>query len=236
MADNMLRRERQKQETRAKIVEAATQLLLEEGTHGFSMRKLAARIGYSATAIYFHFPDKEALLGEIVDRRFMAFRKAFERIGRENDPMLRLMKMGIAFVEFAMEHPDSYRFMFMNTSLKVLPKAGLIERGNPAQDCYAYLRATVEEGIVAGRFRKEFDDSDELAQLFFSGVHGLVALHIARGEDPWVDWRPIRPTARKMVESLIRGLSRDGETLTVPTGTVFSQAATVEGEPETNHA
>jgi len=46
-----------------------------------------------------------------------------------------------------------------------------------------------------------------LAQLFMSGTHGIVSLHIARGKDPWVHWRPVRQTARLMVEALIRGLT-----------------------------
>lgn len=205
------RRDRAKQETRELILEAATELLIAGGVAGFSMRKLAAKIGYTATAIYFHFPDKDSLLGAVVDQQFIAFRKSFERIGKVTHAVERLAKMGKAFVDFALEHPDHYQFMFMNTSIKALPKGGGIERGNPAQDCYAFLRATVQESLSAGRFRAEFKDADQLAQLFFAGVHGLVALHIARGEDPWVEWRPIRPTAKKMVEALLRGLLREGE-------------------------
>ncbi|NJM77831.1 MAG: hypothetical protein HC852_21205 [Acaryochloridaceae cyanobacterium RU_4_10] len=31
---------------------------------------------------------------------------------------------------------------------------GLIEKGNPAVDCYAYLKGTVSEGLAAGRQRR----------------------------------------------------------------------------------
>ena len=34
-----------------------------------------------------------------------------------------------------------------------------------------------------------------LAQIFMSGTHGIVSLHIARGKDPWVKWRPVRQQA-----------------------------------------
>jgi AcrR family transcriptional regulator len=44
------RRTQQKQETREKILEACRELLLTEGLR-LNMRKLAAKIGYSATAI-----------------------------------------------------------------------------------------------------------------------------------------------------------------------------------------
>ncbi|MCI0739801.1 MAG: TetR/AcrR family transcriptional regulator [Gemmataceae bacterium] len=208
------RREQLKQETRERIVKAATEILLAEGVAGFSMRKVADEAGYTATAIYVHFADKEALLEEVVEREFMAFRKAFERIGRVCDPIERLAKMGKAYVEFALEFPDHYRFMFLTSTLKALPKAGIVERGNPAQDCYAFLKATLHDALAAGRFRPEFKDVDELAQIFFAAMHGLVALHIVKGDDPWVEWRPVKTTARRMVEALVRGMTRGGEELT----------------------
>jgi len=205
------RREFLKAETRERIVKAAIEILLAEGISGFSMRKVAAKAGYTATAIYFHFPDKESLLGEVCAREFGAFRKSFERVGRVADPIERLVKMGKVFVEFAMEVPDHYRLMFLSQNFNLVKKEAFVERGNPAEDCYAFLKATVADALAAGRFRPEFKDADELCQIFFASVHGLSALHIVKGEDPWVDWRPIRPTARKMIEALIRGLTRDAE-------------------------
>lgn len=202
------RRTQQKQETRELILDACRELLLTEGFHGLSMRKLAAKIGYSATAIYFHFPDKDALLGELVEREFMKFRRAFDQAGQVADPIERLRVMGMIYVEFGLEQTSAYKFLFMNTVIEQFPKIGLIERGNPAQDCYANLRATVVEGLSAGRFRDDLTDPDQLAQLFFAGTHGVVSLHLARGKDPWVDWRPVRESARLMIDALIRGLTR----------------------------
>lgn len=202
------RRTQQKQETRERILDACRELLLSEGFHGLSMRKLAAKIGYSATAIYFHFPDKDALLGELVEREFIKFRRAFDQASQVSDPIERLRQMGMIYVEFGLEQPSAYKFLFMNTAMEQFPKIGLIERGNPAQDCYANLRVTVVEGLTAGRFRADLTDADQLAQLFFAGTHGVVSLHLARGKDPWVDWRPVRESARLMIDALIRGLTK----------------------------
>jgi AcrR family transcriptional regulator len=208
-------RTKRKSETREKILAAGRELLFSEGFHGFSMRKLAAKVNYTATAIYSHFPDKEALLGQLVEQEFIQFRRAFDRTSKIADPIQRLRKKGITFVEFALQQPDAFKFLFMNTQVETFPKVGLIERGNPAQDCYAYLRSTVAEGVAAGRFRPELRDIDMLAQLFMSGVHGVVALQIARGKDPWVKWRPVKQRAALMIDALIRGLTvptADGET------------------------
>jgi AcrR family transcriptional regulator len=200
-------RDKRKAETREKILAAGRELLLKEGFDAFSMRKLAAKVNYTATAIYVHFSDKEALLAELVEQEFIRFRRAFDRTSKIADPIDRLQKMGITFVEFALQRPDAFIFLFMNTQCLAFPKMGLIEKGNPAVDCYAYLKGTVAEGLAAGRFRPELTDVDMLAQLFMGGMHGIVSLHIARGKDPWVKWRPVRKRAELMIEALIRGLT-----------------------------
>jgi len=207
-------RDKRKSETREKILAAGRELLLKGGFDAFSMRKLAAKVNYTATAIYVHFPDKEALLAEVVAQEFIRFRRAFDRTSKIADPMERLKKMGITFVEFALQSPDAFKFLFMNTQCQAFPKMDLIEKGNPAVDCYAYLKGTVVEGMAAGRFRPELKDVDMLAQLFMSGMHGIVSLHIARGKDPWVNWRPVRKRAELMIEALIRGLTNDDEVRT----------------------
>jgi hypothetical protein len=117
--------------------------------------------------------------------------------------------MGMTFVEFALQTPGAFKFLFMNTQIEAFPKGHLIEQGNPAQDCYAYLRNTVAEGLAAGRFRPELTDVDMLAQIFMSGTHGIVSLHIARGKDPWVKWKPVRQRAELMIDALVRGLTVD---------------------------
>ena len=200
------RREKEKQATREKIVAAATRVLLREGVDGFSMRKLAAQIGYTPTAVYFHFPDKQALLGEVVDRQFMVFRQSFERIAQTADPLERLARMGQAFIEFALAHPDHYRFMFL-CQLDQIPRGTLIEKGNPSQDCYALLLATVREAMEAGRFRADLNDPQMVAQVYFAGVHGLMALHLIKGQDNWVQWTPLEAKARLMIDALLDGLS-----------------------------
>ena len=51
-----------------RIIEAAMALLDREGINGLSMRRLGAELGSGATSIYWHVPNKEALLDLLVDR------------------------------------------------------------------------------------------------------------------------------------------------------------------------
>lgn len=52
------------------IVAEAIRLLNEEGIEGVSLRRLAARLGIKAPSLYWHFPDKSALLAAVLEHLF----------------------------------------------------------------------------------------------------------------------------------------------------------------------
>jgi AcrR family transcriptional regulator len=52
--------------TRARILRTAGRLFAERGYHGTSIDELGAAAGISGPGLYKHFPNKEALLGELL--------------------------------------------------------------------------------------------------------------------------------------------------------------------------
>ena len=52
---------------RPQIISAAKGLLVDQGYHGLSMREIAAAVGVSKAALYYHFQDKEQLLIAILE-------------------------------------------------------------------------------------------------------------------------------------------------------------------------
>jgi AcrR family transcriptional regulator len=197
------RRHREKTELREKILATAREMFASEGVEAVTMRKIADRIEYSATAIYQYFPDKNALLREICERDFAALAQQSLRVAREPDPVERLRKIGRAYVEFALAHPSSYRLMFMT------PKAAepnLERRGVPERDAYALLRSVVQECIEQGRLDKKSWDAELVAQTLWAGVHGLCALEITVACDKWVPWRSIKARSRHLLDTLLHGI------------------------------
>jgi hypothetical protein len=133
----------------------------------------------------------------------------FQRIGRVADPVQRLDRIGKAYVEYALRNPMHYRFMFMAVRPPVRPEdQPHLQHGDPSEDAYAFLRQTCAEAITAGRFRPDCDDPDEVAQMLWAGMHGIVSLHIAKAHDEWIAWRDIERTAARIRETLMRGLLR----------------------------
>jgi len=203
------RRQREKESLREKILATAREMFASEGVEAVSMRKIADRIEYSATAIYQYFPDKDGLLREICERDFAALAESGLRVAREPDPLARLRKLGRAYVEFALEHPSSYRLMFM-TPKGVEQKASLEGRGVPERDAYAMLRSVVQQCIDENRFRPTSADADLVAQTLWAAVHGLSALAIVMGETASgpIRWRPIKTRLNHLLDTLMRGIAR----------------------------
>jgi AcrR family transcriptional regulator len=202
------RRTRERVETRQKILDTARDMFVQHGYEATTMRAIADRIEYTPTAIYHHFRNKEALLRELANTDFHALAVAFQRIGRIEDPFERLRRIGEAYVEFALEHPMHYQLMFMTPHPDVSMDRAAV-RGDPSEDAYAFLRATCADLIATGRLRPEFNDPDEVAQMAWSSLHGLIALHIAKEDEEWIGWRDLRRTASRMSEALMRGMLRD---------------------------
>lgn len=203
-----LRRDREKADTRLRILEAARELFTNEGYAQTSMRRIADQIGYTATAIYHHFKDKDALLNELCLMDFRALGEALRQMDQIPDPIARLRLMGQNYVKFALAHPQQFRFMFLVERPTPGPDQITID---PAEDGYGFLINNLNEAIERGFLRPEFKDPEMLAQIVWSGVHGLAAIHLsAPGKShPWMELRDPDETARQLTDVLIRGLLRE---------------------------
>jgi AcrR family transcriptional regulator len=200
------RREREREEIRTLILDTAREMFAAEGYDAVTMRRIAERIEYSPTAIYFHFKDKQALIRELCEHDFLQLAQKFATIARIADPIERLRRAGQLYLQFGLDNPNHYRVMFMTPHPNI--EDHTLEQGNPEQDAYAFLKSIVAEAIEQKLFRKELTDVDLVSQTIWAGVHGVVALHIAKCNDGWVDWRPIAKRAESMIDLLLEGLTR----------------------------
>ena len=204
------RRAREKSETRDKILDAARDLFISEGYEGVSMRKVAEKIEYSPTAIYVHFADKKELFHQLCQEDFAKLADAFQSPAMPLNPIERLTFIGQTYVDFGMKYPNHYKLMFMTAH----PPAELDEidcetKGNPEVDAYAFLKFSVQQAIDAGCFREGFTDSELLSQTLWAAIHGVIALEIAKRNDPWVEWRPVSERTNLMLDAIMRGLLRE---------------------------
>jgi AcrR family transcriptional regulator len=91
------------------IVDAARELLDEEGPEALSMRRVAERLGIRAPSIYKHLPDKQALETALISAGFEEQAAAFTAaVDGSDDP---LSSLAGAYRAFARAHPHLYRLM-----------------------------------------------------------------------------------------------------------------------------
>lgn len=206
---SLARRERQKAETRQAILDAARELFVTDGIEATTMRAIAAKIGYTPTAIYHHFADKDALIVELCMADFRALGSAMHKIGRIEDPVERLRRMGMAYTDFALDNASQYRFMFMTPMRHPVTDSEGNEIKAPDEDAYGFLLQTVQEGIEQGCYRPELSDAPELAQMFWGGIHGIISLWFTHCDEPKIVLRDPRETVRTMCDTMIRGSLRN---------------------------
>jgi AcrR family transcriptional regulator len=200
------RRDLERREVRERIIEAARELFASQGYDAVTMRSIAKKINYTAPAIYFHFSGKEELFKEICARDFRALAALLARPDADASPVGRLRRIGEEYIRFAFSHPGHYRFMFMTLLPEVKAAEIGINRHDPAEDSYAYLKSCVEECLGAGLFRPEYTDPELISQTLWAGVHGVVSLYIIKGEEEWVAWRGLDLAAATMSDVLLQGM------------------------------
>ena len=208
---SLARRERQKAETRQAILDAARALFVEHGVADTTMRGIAAAIGYTPTAIYHHFRDKDALLFELCLQDYTAFGQALHAIGQVPDPIDRLRQMAHAYVHFAVTNPQQYRLLFM-TDLPPFLKVVGTDAPYPGEGAYHFLVATAAEAIAQHRMRAAYGDPRLFAQLLWSAVHGLAALWMTHADDQVVALQHPEAVVDAMCDALMMGAERPPST------------------------
>ncbi len=93
-------------------VAEAMLIIQDSGIEGLSLREVARRLGVSHQAPYRHYPSRDHLLAEIVDRCFRGFDAFLAEVRATDDPRADLRALGLRYLEYARTHPLEYRLMF----------------------------------------------------------------------------------------------------------------------------
>ena len=179
---------------RAQVLDVAEALLLEAGTSdAVSMRTIAEGCAVTPPAIYLHFPDKETLFREVCDRRMTGLGDAIATAtAGVTDPLDALRLMGLAYVGFALEHPETYRAVLG-------PRA--TEGGPAARATFdrlaGFAAAATDQGALDGQ------DPRAAALVIWSGLHGIASLMLSF---PELEWGERDAFVEHALDVLIEGL------------------------------
>jgi AcrR family transcriptional regulator len=170
---------------RRALVQEALRVIQTHGADAVTLRGVGERLGVSRTALYRHFADKAALLGEVCLEGFRMLRLALldawepggtsddgSNEGGAADAMRRFEAMGLAYVRFAVDHPSHYRVMFGGVATRE-PDPALAQEAGGAFQALVDAIVTLQR---AGACRP--DDPLQTARFIWSVVHGVAMLAI----------------------------------------------------------
>jgi AcrR family transcriptional regulator len=161
---------------RTRILDAALQLMSEQGSAGASMRQLAAACGLNVATIYHYFPSKADILRAVMDERRWGERLTSELppIDPALDPRDRLAGLLVWIWDNALDEEQTLRLL-----------VGEAIRGEQAASTgLAEVVALVDAalaGWLADGFPEATGDRDALARVLSGHVFALVVEHLAAG-------------------------------------------------------
>lgn len=163
------------------ILDTTRRLLVKEGYHNLSMRKIAQAIDYSATSIYLHFDSKDALLHALIDEGMQQLYTAFNAIVHRfpDRPVARLRALCKQFITFGLENPEYYEIMFQlrPEQMERYPA----EKYRRARRNLDIIAEALSEGAEAGVFAVA--DARVSASTIWASLHGTVSLLLAERVD-----------------------------------------------------
>lgn len=169
------RREREKQEMRQAILNAAKELFVERGYEKVNIRNIADKIEYSPGKIYLHFKDKDEILFEVHEMAFQQLFDVFQQVAQEGGPVEKVRNIGKAYLDFALANPDLYDLMF------ILHEPMNCAEPNGGWDCgfqtYFFFRNLVEDAVSQNLLKAPFG-VDTLTISLWATMHGVASLHI----------------------------------------------------------
>lgn len=176
-------RDAQRHNLRARIVEAARDIVGEEGLDALSMRALAARIDHSPGTIYQHFRDKEELLRSVMTEGFRRLGEVMEAelasMPAQATAIERYGATGRAYARFAVENTGYFRAMFQMPRVPALDGCPSVATDLTAmhEGSKEVVVSLVREAAAAGQV--SVSDPERAAVVGWGLIHGLTSLYVS---------------------------------------------------------
>ncbi|MEJ7559703.1 MAG: TetR/AcrR family transcriptional regulator [Pedobacter sp.] len=172
---------RLKEETRENILDAALEIVKEEGWQSLSMRKIADKIEYTAPIIYEYFANKEGILMELTRTGYIILGTDLRAtMAISTEPAVQLEAMWIAYWNFAFENKELYRLMYGVDMVCCEMKKSMPE----AEASNRLFFETIERLVEPQNNTEEF--VCRKFYTFWSIIHGLISINLVnkgRGQE-----------------------------------------------------
>ncbi len=168
------RRDREIENMKHIIIEAAEDIIATDGIDGLSIRKIARQIEYSPATIYHYFEDKEEILNVVMQKGYSKILSAISGTNLEHlKGKDKLIEMSKSYIKASIAMSDEYMNAQLNTSPEALNYTSSLFRGASKQKpALAVLYQCIKE-IEENRDASE-DELELIAQMVAVSTFGLI--------------------------------------------------------------
>jgi AcrR family transcriptional regulator len=169
------RRQREKENLRKRILDAAREIVIAEGFSALTIRRVADAVEYAPGTLYLYFQNRDAIAVALCGEVFQTMYDALAPAAKIKDPAKRLRALIRKYIAFALDQPEMYRLALMSDPKfsDVLLRDGPIEDADgPGQKTFALMVQAIAE------LRKSEAGAFALAEMVWVTVHGLVSIKI----------------------------------------------------------
>ena len=187
------RRQKEKEEIKKSILDAARKIAAEEGWNALTIRKIADEIEYTPPIVYEYFENKEDLIREIIDVGFVKLGKEISAAGQsETDPRELLRKLSLIHWDFAFNNIELYQIMFS------------LERPTPNEEMLSVIN------IIEKTFLDLTDNNKELLNEIVLDwiclMQGAVSIFMKTPSQPHLEGKDPRDIFINMINRFINRL------------------------------
>ncbi len=199
--EDLTPRQRRHLRTKDAILDAAHQIISEDGVEKLSMRSIANRIDYSPAGLYEYFGNKDEIITAVCLQGDERLRQNMLKVDSSLPPMDYLIEIGLAYINFAVTNPDHFLLMFAS-GLEAPEEI----QDAPQESSFHVLVSAITGGVEAGVFipREGFALMD-MAFMAWSVVHGISVLRVTQFSQIPYDFSA---ADREVLKTAVFGLSQ----------------------------
>lgn len=173
------RSQNDKAQEKNRILTSACDIICEEGFERFSMRKLATRVGMTATNLYNYFSGKDEIYLAIQTRGFEELQALFTQAATSYSEPLDLLEAFIdAYLDFGLHQKDYYDIMFSWNTPKFADYVGTPLEPLARTEKETGLKVALITEDVIREAAPSLTDADVhfYAMKTWTGLHGIINL------------------------------------------------------------
>jgi AcrR family transcriptional regulator len=169
------RREREREQRKAQILDTARALLLEKGLNATSINQIAKRAELSVGAIYFYYKSKEDLYAALqVEGLELLNQTIRQSVQETSSPEENIRNIAMAYLKFSEKHKNYFDIInyFLASPEPIFSPELKIQVDERGKNNLTILTDTIREGIQNSLFKAV--DPRRQAIILWSTLHGMI--------------------------------------------------------------